>query len=447
VELPETKYATTADGVSIAYQVVGEGALDIVFVTSAFVSNVELAWEWSVTQAVFKALAARGRLVLFDRRGAGLSDSVSGERLPTLEARMEDIRTVMDAADVGRAVLYGIEDGAAQCFAFAATYPERTQAIVSMGAASRGLWAPESPWSWTAEQWDGDISRIEAGWGSPHFTQALTDYVFPEHAHEPEFVRAYGRIMRHSLSRADAVAAERMYRDTDVRHVLPLIQAPTLVMHFSEDQVESVEEGRYIAAHIPGATFVEVPGADHGPMAGNLDTLDRFLGTLRAEEAEFDRELATVLFTDIVGSTERAIELGDLAWSGLLERHHATVRAMLGRYRGAEVDTAGDGFFATFDGPARAVRCAHAITDAMRPLGIEVRAGIHTGEVAFEGTDVHGIAVHIGARVGALAGPSEVLVSQTVKDLVAGSGLIFEDAGEYELKGVPDRWHLYRVVA
>ena len=447
VEIPETRYAMTADDVSIAYQVVGEGEIDLVFVASAFTSNVELAWEWSVTQTVFKALLARGRLVLFDRRGTGLSDSVSGERLPTLEARMEDIRTVMDAAGVGRAVLYGIEDGAAQCFAFAASYPERARAIVSVGASSRGLWAPDSPWLWTNEQWEEDITRIEEGWGSPAFAQGFTEYVFPEHAHDPAFVRAYGRIMRHSLSRADAVAAERMYRDTDVRQILPLIQAPTLVMHFSGDQVESVEEGRYIAARIPGATFLELPGPDHGPMAGNLAEFDRFLSTLRAEDAEFDRTLATVLFTDIVGSTERASELRDAAWKESLERHHATVRAMIGRYRGVEVDTAGDGFLATFDGPARGVRCAQAITEAVQPLGLEIRAGLHTGEVETIDGKVGGIAVHIGARVGALAGPSEILVSSTVKDLVAGSGLVFEDAGEHELKGVPDRWHLYRVTS
>jgi class 3 adenylate cyclase len=446
VDIPETRYATTADGVSIAYQVVGEGAIDIVFVTSAFVSNVELAWEWPVTQTVLQTLAARGRLVVFDRRGAGLSDSVSGERLPTLEARMEDIRTVMDAAGVARAVLYGLEDGAAQCFAFAATYPERTQAIVSVGAASRGAWAADSPWLWTAEQWEDDIKAIQLGWGSPVFVQEVAGYVFPEHAHDPAFVRAYGRIMRHSLSRADAVAAERMYQETDVRDILPLVQAPTLVMHFSEDQVESVQEGRYIADHIPGAMFMAVAGADHGPMAGDLDVLDRFLGNLKAEEAEFDRVLATVLFTDIVGSTETAAKLGDQSWRDLLERHHQTVRAMLGRYRGTEVDTAGDGFLATFDGPARGIRCAQAIAEAVQPLGLEIRAGLHTGEVETMDGKVGGIAVYIGARVGALSGPSEVLVSQTVKDLVAGSGLTFEDAGEHELKGVPDRWHLYRVV-
>ena len=247
------------------------------------------------------------------------------------------------------------------------------------------------------------------------------------------------------MGRADAVAALRMWRDTDVRHVLPLIQAPALVMHYAEDQDESIEEGRYIADHIPGAVFAELPGGDHS--YGDLAVVDRFLASLRAEEADFDRVLATVLFTDIVDSTAVATKLGDRAWRDLVERHHATVRALLGRYRGAEMDTAGDGFFATFDGPARGVRCAQAITRAVQPLGIEVRAGLHTGEVELVDHKAGGIAVIIGARVGALAGPSQVLVSQTVRDLVAGSGLQFDDHGAHTLKGVPDEWQLYSATA
>jgi class 3 adenylate cyclase len=446
VDIPETRFTRTTDDVSIAFQVVGAGPTDIVYVNSAFTSNVELAWEWSVTRNLFHELSARGRLVLFDRRGAGLSDSVSGDRLPTLEARAEDIRAVMDAAGVDSAVLYALEDGAAQAFMFAATYPERTRGIVSVGAASRGSWAPDAPWLWTAEQWEAEISDIAEGWGTPGFVQSFTEWVFPEHADDPGFVRSFGRLMRHSLRRVDAVASERMYRDMDVREVLPHIQAPTLVMHFSEDRVESVEEGRYIARMIPGATFVELSGADHG-MVADFEAVDRFLATLRAEEAEFDRVLATVLFTDVVGSTSLAADLGDRAWSDLIERHHATVRAMLGRYRGVEVDTAGDGFYATFDGPARAVRCARAIIDAVRSIGLEVRAGVHTGEVTTIDGKLGGLTVNIGARVGSLAGPSEIWASQTVKDLVAGSDLTFEDAGEHDLKGVPDRWRLYRVAA
>jgi pimeloyl-ACP methyl ester carboxylesterase len=443
--MPETRYATTVDGVAIAYQVLGEGSTDVVFVSSAFWSNMEIACEFGPWRLLVDALAVRGRLVMFDRRGTGLSDGVSGDRLPTLEARMEDIRTVMDAAGFSRAVLFGLEDGAAHCFLFAATYPERTQALITQGAASRGLWAPDAPWLWTHEQWEEELRAIEAGWGSFEFARAMAEMVFPDEAEDPSFVRSYGRIMRHSLRRADAIAAERMYRDTDVRHVLPTVQAPTLIMHFTDDQVESVEEGRYIAQAIPGAELVELPGGSHGPVLGSFEHLDRFLARLKAEESEFDRVLATVLFTDLVGSTERAATLGDAAWKQLVERHHAAVRALLGRYRGTEIDTAGDGFFATFDGPARAVRYAQSIRAAMQPLGLDIRAGLHTGEVESVNGKIGGIAVSIGARVANKANASEVLVTNTVKDLVAGSGLAFEDAGEHDLIGIPDRWHLYRV--
>ncbi len=447
MEIPETRWTKTVDGVHIAYQVVGDGPVDIVFVTSTFASNMEIAWEWEHMATFFRGLASRGRLLLFDRRGTGLSDAVSGERLPTLDTRMDDIRAVMDAADSERAVLYGLEG--AQCFLFAASYPERTAGLITVGVTSRGTWAPECPWLWTEEQWTDWLSRIEAGWGRAAFVRDLVRSIFPSHMEDAEFVRAYWRVVRHSLSPGDAVAAERMYKETDVRHVLPAIQAHTLVLHVAEDQMESVQEGRYIAEHIPGAVFVELPGTDHGWMSSSavFSHVDRFLASLRNEQAEFDRVLATVLFTDIVGSTERAAELGDAAWKDLLERHHAAARAMIGRYRGTEVNTAGDGFLATFDGPARAVRCAQAIGGAIRDLGLEIRAGCHTGEIEFAADDVQGLAVHIGARVAALAGPSEVLVSSTVKDLVAGSGLGFEDAGEHELKGVPDRWHLYRVLS
>jgi class 3 adenylate cyclase len=427
VDTPEIHYARTADSVSIAYQVVGDGPPDIVFIASSYASNLEIVWESGVgLGSLVRGLASRGRLIVFDRRGAGLSDKVGGEHLPTLEARMED--------------------GAAQCFLFAATYPERTRAIITIAATCRGLWASDAPWAWTRDQWEEDIARIESGWGTPEFVREQARAIFPDHADDPEFVRGYGRIMRLSMSKADAVAADRMEMEIDVRPVLPLIQAPTLIPYLTESKFYSVDEGRYIAEHIPGAIFLEIPGSDG---ISNFDQtyLDGFLTSLRDEEAVFDRVLATVLFTDIVSSTAQATDMGDRAWHELLERHHATVRAMLGRYRGREISTAGDGFLATFEGPARAVRCASAITEAVRPLGLEIRAGLHTGEIEVVGEDVRGVAVHIGARVAALAGASEVLVSQTVRDLVAGSGLSFEDAGEHELKGVSDRWRLYRVVA
>jgi class 3 adenylate cyclase/pimeloyl-ACP methyl ester carboxylesterase len=444
VDLPETRYARTADLVSVAYQVVGEGPVDIVFAVPAFVSNMEIAWEWPPLAAVFRALAERGRLLLFDRRGTGLSDSVAGERLPTLEARMDDIRAVLDAAGSHRAVLYGWEDGAALCCMFAATYPERTRAVVLVGAAATGARSPETPWQFTEEEWESEIARVEATWGTPELVAHFAELVIPSHLDDEEVVRGYGRLMRHSLTRDAAVSAERMYRDTDVRRVLSAIQAPTLVMHSANDRIEPIAEGRYIAEHIPGAAFVELPGDDKY-LGYDHSHLDRFLASLQAEEADFERVLATLLFTDVVDSTARAAELGDFGWRALVERHHATVRALLGRYRGNEIDTAGDAFFATFDGPARAVRCALAVAEAVHTLGLEVRCGLHTGEVQLIDGKVGGIAVNIAARVAALAAPSEVLVSQTVKDLVAGSGLLFEDAGEHELKGVPDRWKVFRV--
>jgi class 3 adenylate cyclase len=447
VEIPETRYAVTADGVHIAYQVFGDGPVDIVLMNSAYMSNVEITWEWDENARMFRWLAARGRVALIDRRGTGLSDGVNADTPPTLEARMDDIRAVMDAAGFERAVLFGLEDGAAQCFLFAATYPERTTAIIAFGGSSRGSWAPDAPWQWTQEEWQESIEAA-AAWGTRAFVARMTEAVFPARVGDERFMGMYGRVMRHSMSPAAAVTSEIMWRDTDVRHVLPLIQAPTLIAHVTDDPVEPIEEGRSIAAHIPGAILLELPGAEHAwqLLSHGAERLDRFLAELRDVEAGFDRVLATVVFTDIVGSTERAVAMGDPAWRDLLERHHATVRALIGRFRGKEVGTAGDGFLATFDGPARAVRCASAIAEAVRPLGIEIRAGVHTGEVETIDGQVGGLAVHIGARVGAMAQPSEVLVSQTVKDLVAGSGLGFEDAGEHELKGVPDRWRLYRVV-
>jgi class 3 adenylate cyclase len=434
--------------ISIAYQATGSGPPDLLFVNSAYVSNVDLIWEWPVLAPFLRGLAARGRLMVFDRRGSGLSDSVSGDHLPTLEARMDDIRAVMDAVSSERAILLGLDDGAALCFLFAATHPDRTEALIALNAVSRGSWAPDAPWLETEAGWDRWFEMLETGWGTPEFAQYVASDVFPSLGDDPEFVRDYWRIIRHSITKADALANDRMWEDTDVRHVLPTIQTPTLVLHNPAVRATQgvAEESAYIANRIPGAEFVELDG-NQADALWTLPEIDRFIASLRDEAAELDRVLATVLFTDIVDSTQKAADLGDRAWRDLLERHHATVRAMLGRYRGKEIDTAGDGFFATFDGPARGVRCARAIIDAVKRLGLEVRAGLHTGEVETLGENVGGIAVHIGARVGALAVNSEIMVSQTVKDLVAGSGLTFEDAGEHELKGVPDRWHLYRVVS
>jgi len=446
VEPPETRFAKTVDGVHIAYQVVGDGPIDIVFVPASYVSNVELLWDWPLTRTFVTGLAARGRLIFFDRRGTGLSDKVTGDHLPTLEARAEDIHAVMDAADSERAVLCSMEDGSAMTFVFAATDPTRTRALIAHNAVSKGSWAPDAPWLQTREEHDAYLDRVEKDWGTQAFFDDLSrDLYIPSLSTDPGFVRSYARLVRQSISAADLMSIERMWFETDLRQVLPVIQAPSLIIYDPMIQVSPEEEVRYVAQHIPGGTFAAISGTPD--WKEYFDHVDRFLASLTHEEAEFDRVLATVLFTDIVGSTALATDMGDRAWHELLERHHATVRAMLGRYRGREISTAGDGFLATFDGPARAIRCARAITQAVRSLGLEIRAGLHTGEIEMIGDDVRGVAVHIGARVAALAGTSEVLVSQTVKDLVAGSGLSFEDAGEHELKGVPDTWRLYRVVS
>jgi class 3 adenylate cyclase/pimeloyl-ACP methyl ester carboxylesterase len=452
VREPETRYAKASDGAHIAYQVVGEGPVDFVNVTPSWTSDLEYGWEFEFTADWWSWMRSRGRLVLIDRRGTGLSDPLTGGGLPTLDASMEDIRTVMDAVGIERAILVGGEDGAAHCLLFAATYPTRTAALILVAPTPCGHWAPEATWAWTDDQQQEWLEKIEAGFGSFEFFRDVTALVWPWKAGDEAFTRAYGRMVRHSVSPSAAIAVDQMSYETDVRDVLPQVQAPTLVIHFTGDQVVPIGGGRYLASHIPGAILVEQPGNEDAwwpgspPSAGIDVAVDRFLASLKDEEAEFDRVLATVMFTDIVRSTERAVQVGDHAWRDLLGRHHAVVRAMIGRYRGREVVTAGDGFLATFDGPARAIRCARAITEAVHPLGLEVRAGVHTGEIETVGDDVRGIAVHIGARVAALAGPSQVLVSQTVKDLVAGSGLVFEDAGEHALKGVPDPWRLYRVL-
>jgi class 3 adenylate cyclase/pimeloyl-ACP methyl ester carboxylesterase len=443
VDIPETRYTKTADGTHIAYKVMGDGPFDIVFANSSWVSNVELVWDWSLGRSFAMGYAARGRLIVFDRRGTGLSDKVTGDHLPTLEARAEDIQAVMDAADSERAVLASFEDGSAMTFVFAATYPDRARALVAHNPMSKGSWAPDAPWLQTSDEHDAWLSSIDKDWGTEAFLDDAARYFLPSLSTDPGFVRSYARLVRQSISAADAMAAERVWFETDLRHVLPMIQTPSLLIYDPTIRTSPEEEVRYVAQHIPGGTFAAISGTSD--LAEYFQHFDRFVASLTDEEAEFDRVLATLLFTDIVGSTAQATDMGDRAWHELLERHHATVRAMLGRYRGREISTAGDGFLATFDGPARAIRCARAITQAVRSLGLEIRAGLHTGEIEMIGDDVRGVAVHIGARVSALAGASEVLVSQTVKDLVAGSGLSFEDAGEHELKGVPDRWHLYRV--
>jgi class 3 adenylate cyclase len=433
---PETRYAKSGD-VSIAYQIVGEGPIDLVLVPG-FVSHLDVDWDDPRHAHFLHRLASFARLIRFDKRGTGLSDRPGG--LPDLETRMGDVRAVMDAAGSERAALFGYSEGGPMCVLFAATYPDRTSALVLYGTyAKRRDPDDDYPWAQTWEERQRYAAQIEDDWG----WEADMHLMCPN---------ADEAMARWWATRARAAASPGAARDLilmnsliDVRHVLPTIQAPALVLHRTGDGDSRVEEGRYVAEHIEGARFVELAGDDHVPWIDAdqvIDEVEEFLTGVRPAP-ELDRVLATVLFTDIVASTERAAELGDRRWRDLLEAHHAAVRHELSRFGGREIDTAGDGFLAAFDGPARAVRAACAIRDSVRGLGLELRAGLHTGECELMNGKVGGIAVHTGARVAALAGPGEVLVSSTVRDLVAGSGLEFEERGEHELKGVPGTWRLY----
>ena len=438
--LPETRYAKSGD-VNIAYQVVGEGPLDLVYVPG-WVSNIEAMWEEPSHARLLGRLAAFSRLILFDKRGTGLSDPVPLDRLPTLEERMDDVRAVMDAAGSDRAAIFGSSEGGLMSVLFAATSPERIEALITLAIYATRLWSPEYPWAPKPEDRAAEIEEIERTWGGEMDISSLAPSA------DEAFKRRAVAYLRRSASPGAAVALLRMNSLIDVREVLPTISVPTLVLQRVEDRDVNVEEGRWIARQIPGAKYVELPGDEHLIWAGDVDAVvdevEEFL-TGRRPVHEPDRILATVLFTDIVGSTERAASLGDRRWRELVGEHDSLVRRQLERFQGREVDTAGDGFLATFDGPARAIRCADSVRTAVRGLGLEIRAGLHTGECEIAGDSVRGIAVHTGARVAALAGGGEVLVSSTVKDLVAGSGIEFEDRGTRELKGVPGEWRLYAV--
>jgi class 3 adenylate cyclase len=379
-----------------------------------------------------------------------MSDRFSPEDLPPLEVLVDDLVAVLDAAGSERAAVFGFWDGAQQAMLFSATYPERTSALILFGPEACGSQQPDYPWQWPDEQWETFFAEMANGWGTTEYLRNMLEWSAPSLVENEETARLAMAYWRLSAGTSAVLAIERLWHQTDVRHVLPSIHVPTLVLHRTGDRTSDVDGGRYIASQIEGARFIELAGDDAPPFAGDsdaaLDEIEEFLTGVR-HGPEPDRVLATVLFTDIVASTERAAKLGDRKWRELLDAHHVRIRTELSRFRGREIDTAGDGFLATFDGPARAVRCAQAIGSSVRDLGLEVRAGVHTGEIELANGDIRGIAVHIGARVAAIAGPNEVFVSSTVKDLVAGSGLAFEDVGEHELKGVPDRWHLYRVVA
>jgi class 3 adenylate cyclase len=439
---PETRYTRSGD-VNIAYQVIGEGPLDLVYVMG-WVTNLEAFWQEPSVARFFQRLAAFSRLILFDKRGTGLSDRVPINELPTLEQRMDDVRAVMDAAGSERAALFGVSEGGPMCALFAATYPKRTSALVLYGSYAKRLRDPDYPWAPTPGERQRWYDLIERDWGGV----VDIDTMAPN-ADRP-FREWWARYLRMSASPGAALALGRMNAEIDIREVLPSIRVPTLILHRTGDRDMDVGGARYMTRRIAGAKYVELPGDDHLPFVGDqdaiLDEIEEFLTGAR-HHAELDRVLATVLFTDIVGSTERAAALGDKRWRDLLESYNQVIREELERFRGREVDTAGDGFFATFDGPARAIRCACAMRSKLARLGIEIRAGLHTGECELVGDKVRGISVHIGSRVASLATPGEVLVSSTVKDLVAGSGLEFEDRGVHTLRGVPGEWRLFSVVA
>ena len=438
---PETRYAKSGD-VNIAYQVVGDGPFDLVYVPG-WISNVELMWEEPAHARLLGRLATFSRLILFDKRGTGMSDPVPLDRLPTLEQRMDDVRAVMDAAACERAALFGSSEGGLMSILFAATYPERTRALVAHAIYAKRLRSDDYPWAPTPDARAAEIAEIERTWGADMDIGNLAPSA------DGPFKRRAVAYLRRSASPGAAVALLRMNTQIDVRDVLPTIRVPTLAIHRIDDRDVSVEEGRWIAGQIPGAKYVELPGDEHLIWAGDVDRVvdevEEFLtGSRPVHEA--DRVLATVLFADVVGSTERAVELGDRRWRALLDDHLDIVRRELERFRGRLVDTAGDGVLAIFDGPARAVRCAAAIAQRARGLGLELRSGVHTGEVEVAGDAVRGIAVHVGARVAGLAEPGEILVTSTVRDLVAGSGLVFGERGEHGLKGIPGRWQLFAAV-
>jgi len=433
---PETRYAKSGD-VHIAYQVFGDGSANLVM-TPPFVSNIESYWEFPETTRWLERLGRYAKIAIFDKRGTGMSDRVGD--LPGIDARMDDLRAVMDAAGMSSAAQFGLSEGGSLSAMFAATYPERSSALVLYGS-----FAKFSSWVPTDEAFEQFLGYIENAWGSG----GSIAFFGPSRMNDPAAQKWWGRFERLGASPSACANLMRMNREIDVSGILGSIRVPTLVLHRTDDAAISVEGGRYLAGHIPNARYVEFPGADHMPALGDnaeaiADAIGEFLTGAKAPE-EPDTVLATVLFTDIVGSTESAAAMGDRRWKDLLEAHHRIVRRNIERFRGREIKTTGDGFLATFDGPARGVRCACAIEGELRSQGIPIRAGLHTGECERLGDDIGGLAVHIGARVASLAKAGEVLVSSTVKDLIAGAGLRFDARGSHSLKGVPGEWSLFAV--
>jgi len=438
--VPEIKYAKSAD-VHIAYQIIGNGSIDLVLVPG-WVSNIEIFWEEPGLVRFLQRLSSFSRLILFDKRGTGLSDRVY--ETPTLEERMDDVRAVMDTVQSERAVLVGYSEGGPMCSLFAATYPERTLSLIMIGSYARRIKTSDYPWGVTHDELKRSLKQIENDWGNAVNLETIA----PSMVEDPIFRQWWARFLRLSASPAAAIALTRMNSEIDIRKILPTIRVPTLIIHAENDSLLSVNGGHYLSENIPGATFEMIPAEDHLPWVGCadmiLDKIEEFVtGSISA--SKIDRVLYTVMFTDIAKSTELASEIGDRKWQNILKAHHKAVRHEVSVYAGREIDNAGDGFFIAFDGPARAIHCALAIRKALQEIQLSVRIGIHIGECEVIGEKLTGIAVHIGARIANKSEPGHILVSQTVKDLVAGSGNKFTDMGTHSLKGVPEKWHLYQV--
>ena len=439
----ETRYARSGD-THIAYQVVGQGPIDIVYVPG-WVSHVELCWEEPTYARFLNQLTSFARLIMFDKRGTGLSDRVRDDQLPTLEERMDDLHVVMDAAGSESAALFGVSEGGNLSALFAATYPEQTTALVMYGTFAKRIWSQDYPWAPTPEERQKVYEYVESGWGK----QRDLEHYVPSMVGDDAFARRLATYCRRSASPGAAVALLRMNTQIDITDVLPAIHVPTLVIHRTGDRDANVEEGRWLADRIPGARFKELPGDDHFPWVGDQDAIvseiQEFLTGARPVSEE-TRVLATIMFTDIVGSTQVAHKVGDQAWKSLLDRHDHICEDSIHCFRGRLINKTGDGVLATFDGPGRGIACAKEIIDRVRELGLEIRSGLHTGECEIRGEDVAGVAVHLAARVSALAAPGELLVSRTVRDLVAGSGIKFEDRGTHELRGFSEECHLFAVM-
>ncbi|HEU4940219.1 MAG TPA: adenylate/guanylate cyclase domain-containing protein [Candidatus Eisenbacteria bacterium] len=444
---PDVRFARNGE-TAIGYALFGAGP-DFVYLSPY--NNLDIAFENRLFERFVQRLSSFARVIVIDRRGTGVSDRYSPEDLPPLEDLVDDVVAVLDEVESQRPVLFGFSDAGSLCAMFASTRPERVSGLILYATAARGTQAPDYPWQWTEEEWQSYLGRIRASWGTREYAAQSLPYVNPSLVGDERMLAWWERFQRLSASPSALSAQEQIFREIDIRGLLSAISVPTLVLHRTDDMIEPVGAGRFLGSEIPDAQYVELAGADHFPWVGDQQSViaevERFVGEIRSDERKtFDRFIATILFTDIVDSTAQAATVGDHGWREVRKRHERLTRGQLARFHGREVKALGDGYLAVFDGPARAVQCARVISESMSRHGVGIRAGIHTGEVEPDGDDISGLGVTIGARICALAAAGEVLVSSTVKDLVAGSGLAFEDRGVHKLKGVPDAWHLYAAI-